>query len=165
MPPAAGDIEPPEAFEAPSVPDAGSARVPEEGTDAGSGMEKPPPKFEGELTLEAIRSFWDSLIQAVKARKISVGTFLAEGWPRALDGRQLTVAFKRSGMFHVNQVNRNRETVEAAAAEMFGGPLRVVCEIEQNKESEAASEDRDPPEEDARVQLALRIFEGEVIRR
>ena len=117
------------------------------------------------MTLAAIHAAWDGLIQAVKARKISVGTFLAEGRPIALDGRQLIVAFKRSGMFHANQVNRNRETVEAAAADIFGAPFRVVCEVEPNAESEAEPEDRDRPEEDARVQLALEIFDGEIIRR
>ena len=116
------------------------------------------------MTLEAIRAGWKDLIQGVKARKISVGTFLAEGSPRSLDDGQLIVVFNQSSTFHANQVKRNRETVEAVAAEMFGVKLRLTCAFDYETDSKSEQQAEDRPEEDERVQMALQIFDGEVLR-
>ncbi len=121
------------------------------------------PPTGGEVTLKAVQAGWDALVQGVKAQKISVGTFLAAGSPRALKGRQLDVFFDRSSTFHANQVTRNREAVEAAVAKLFGAKLRVVCRLDGDAASQAEDEDR--AEADERVQMALRIFDGEVLRR
>ncbi len=128
--------------------------------------EKPGPAqtTEGEVTLEAIRAGWNDLVQGVKAQKISVGTFLAEGSPRSLNDRQLIVVFDQSSTFHANQVKRNRETVEAVAAELFGVKLRLACAFDNETDSESEQQAEDRPEEDERVQMALRIFDGEVLR-
>jgi DNA polymerase III gamma/tau subunit len=121
------------------------------------------PPTGGEVTLKVVQAGWDALVQGVKAQKISVGTFLAAGSPRALKGRQLDVFFDRSSTFHANQVTRNREAVEAAVAKLFGAKLRVVCRLDGDAASQAEDEDR--AEADERVQMALRIFDGEVLRR
>lgn len=122
------------------------------------------PETGGEATLETIQEGWDDLVLAVRAQKISVGTFLTEGWPKALQDRQLLVAFKRNREFHANQVKRNRDTVEAAVAELFGIRIRLVCEVDYETGDDAGTAEQHRPEEDARVQTALRIFEGEIVR-
>ena len=141
------------------------------GTSPGEGPETVPDEGPGttpdeaDITLDAIRAGWDELIEKVKGQRISVGTFLAEGRPGALDGRQLVLAFDRSGAFQADQVGRNRETVEAALEEQFGVALRVSCKMEAGTASESDGEDREGTETDPRVQMVLRIFNGEILRK
>lgn len=123
-----------------------------------------PPPTGGEVTLAAVQAGWGALVQEVKAQKISVGTFLEAGSPRALEGGQLDVFFDRSRTFHANQVTRNREAVEAAVAELFGTRLRVVCRLDGDAASRAEQRDEHRAEADERVQMALQIFDGEVLR-
>ena len=119
----------------------------------------------GELTLQALQESWSKVVQGVKAKKISVGTFLAEGTPAKLDADQLVVAFKQSNAFHSNQVKRNKETVEAVLAELFGEKVHISCEFEQNGGAGPEAREEEAPETDVRVQRALRIFDGEIQRR
>ena len=116
------------------------------------------------VTFETIQAGWDGLIEAVKAKKISVGTFLAEGKPSAFNGLKMTLAFARSSAFHANQVVRNREMVEQTAAACFGTEIRIACEIVDAKGSDAPREERNALEADEDVRMALKILDGEIVR-
>ena len=116
-----------------------------------------PPDF------SVVESKWAQFVQAVKVEKMSLGTFLAEGQPRAMDGRQLLVAFPKHREFHANQVRRSRAQVGEVARNIFGGPVAISCEVvyEESKE-QVVEEER--AEEDERVQMVMQVFGGEVIR-
>ena len=95
---------------------------------------------------------------------MSVGTFLSEGTPRSLDDNQLVVMFKRHRDFHKKQVERNKEFVETALKTVFQADLRVVCDVDYDDlPKEVVKEQK--VEEDERVQMALRIFNGEIMGR
>jgi hypothetical protein len=99
----------------------------------------------------------------VKSQKISVGTFLSEGRASSLVDRQLTVLFKQSSAFQANQVKRNQDTVEAVAQELFGVPLRVICDFEEGPDAPASDKEEKSAETDERVQIALKIFDGQIL--
>ena len=70
-----------------------------------------PPNF------SVIENRWTQLLQAVKNKKISLGTFLAEGRPQSMDGRRLVVAFQKHREFHANQ-KKNRQLRRRAQKKM-----------------------------------------------
>lgn len=150
--------EPPPPIEEapPSALQPVSESAPEELAPSPSGE---PPAF------DVVTSRWDKLVQEVKGRKISVGTFLAEGRPKSLTDEQLLVVFKRNKEFHANQVRRNRGLVEEVAAVVFGGVVRIGCEVDYDMPSGEDGSESDPrAEDDERVQLVLQVFGGEVVR-
>ena len=118
-----------------------------------------------DVSLETIKAKWDEVVQAVKQKKISVGTFLLEGTPIALQGNKLSISFQVPNAFHANQVRRNRETVEGAIQDICGVMLRVSTELEQRGGSPGDSAGGKDAESDERVQMALRIFDGEILNR
>ena len=119
---------------------------------------------DGTVTLEGILAGWDGLVDAVKAKKISVGTFLAEGKPRAFNGLKMTLAFSHSSAFHANQVMRNREMVEGVAAVHYGTEIRIDCKVIDEGGGDEPREEAHDPEADDDVQMALRILDGEIVR-
>ena len=105
-------------------------------------------------------------MQAVKTKKISVGTFLDEGQPQSMDGRRLVVAFQKNREFHANQVRRNRALVEEVAGGVFGGTVTISCEVvydNDNDNDNAQVAEEKAPETDERVQMVMQVFGGEVI--
>ena len=115
------------------------------------------------VDLSAIMNRWDDVVQRVKEQKVSVGTFLSEGTPRSLDDNQLVVMFKRHRDFHANQVRRNKDTVEAVLKDTLKADIRIVCEVDyDNLPQEVVRAQK--VEDDERVQMALRIFNGEIIK-
>ncbi len=113
--------------------------------------------------LSVVENRWIQLVQAVKHKKISVGTFLAEGRPQLMDGQRLVVAFKKNREFHANQVRRNRALVEEVAFDVFGGTVTLSCEVVYDNNNKARAKDEKAPKEDARVQMVMQVFGGEVI--
>lgn len=144
-----GEAPPPEV-EAPEVP--GAPVQAEPGLSRGDG-----------LTLEAVREKWPDFVVHVKSEKVSLGTFLAEGRPATLSDRRLELVFKAGNSFHAEQVRRNGEFLEAATGEFFGVSLRVNCDVDRADDGGAAQHQGTATDE--RVQMALEIFDGEVVSR
>lgn len=143
---------PPEPPAKPELPESQEMELP----DAPAG--EPP-------TLDLVRQRWEKLVAEVKGRKISVGTFLSEGTPKDLTGDQLMISFKKNKEFHANQVRRNRPLVEEVAAMVFGGVVRIGCEVDYDTPSQDEGGESDArPEDDERVQMVLQVFGGEVVR-
>lgn len=124
---------------------------------------EPEPSRGGELTLEALRGKWPDFVSHVKSERVSLGTFLAEGRPAALKGRRLELAFKAGNSFHAEQVRRNGEFLEKATGDFFGVSLRVNCDVDNADDGGAAQDQGTATDE--RVQMALEIFDGEIVRR
>ena len=137
--------------EAPEVPAAPSRAEPE------------PPRA-GDLTLDVVRQKWPDLVDEVRSRKLGLGTFLAEGRPAALKDRRLDLVFKADKTFHVEQVRRNREFLEGVTGDVFGVSLRIRCKKDQDEDGGVAQEG-DGAASDERVQMAIDIFDGEIVGR
>ncbi len=170
-PPAAARVEPrAQARPAPAEPSASSTHA----------VEKPPPEVDAsevpaappiessravvDLTLDAVRQKWPDLVEEVRSRKLGLGTFLAEGMPVALEDLRLDLVFKADKTFHAEQVRRNREFLESVTAEVLGVSLRIRCRFEQDESGAAEGKDEGAAS-DKRVQMAIDIFDGEVVGR
>ena len=130
--------------------------------DAGSSDDEPAPAVS--IDLSSVKNRWDDIVNAVKEQKVSLGTFLAEGTPQSLDDDQLVVMFRRHRDFHANQVRRNKDGVEAAMRQVLRADVRIVCEVDYDELPQAEAKEQ-RVEEDERVQMALRIFNGEIVKR
>ena len=116
-----------------------------------------PPDF------SVIKNKWEQLVQKVKEKKMSLGTFLAEGHPQSMDGRHLVVAFQKHREFHASHVRRSRALVEEVACNVFEGIVTISCEVIYDDNKEQIVEEKSA-EEDERVQMVMQVFSGEVIR-
>ena len=116
-----------------------------------------PPDF------SVIKNKWAHLVQKVKEKKMSLGTFLAEGHPQSMDGRHLVVAFQKHREFHASHVRRSRALVEEVACDVFKGIVTISCEVIYDDNKEQIVEEKSA-EEDERVQMVMQVFSGEVIR-
>ena len=116
-----------------------------------------PPDF------SVIKNKWEQLVQKVKEKKMSLGTFLAEGHPQSMDGRHLVVAFQKHREFHASHVRRSRALIEEVACDVFEGTVTISCEVIYDDNKEQIVEEKNA-EEDERVQMVMQVFSGEVIR-
>ena len=116
-----------------------------------------PPDF------SVIKNKWEQLVQKVKEKKMSLGTFLAEGHPQSMDGRHLVVAFQKHREFHASHVRRSRALIEEVACNVFEGTVTISCEVIYDDNKEQIVEEKSA-EEDERVQMVMQVFSGEVIR-
>lgn len=115
-------------------------------------------------SFDVVKERWAKFVQEVKGRKISVGTFISEGYPKSMLDEQLVIGFKKNKEFHANQVRRNRGLVEEVAALIFGGVVRIGCEVDYDMPSGEDGSEADPrAEDDERVQMVLQVFGGEVV--
>ena len=116
-----------------------------------------PPDF------SVIKNKWEQLVQEIKSKKMSLGTFLAEGRPQSMDGRHLVVAFQKHREFHANHVRRSRAMIEEVALDVFGDTVTISCEVVYDDNKEQIVEEKGA-EEDERVQMVMQVFSGEVIQ-
>ena len=125
------------------------------------GEEEPSPARS--LTFDDVQKKWPDLVEHVKARKLGLGTFLAEGRPAALKKSRLDLVFTADKTFHAEQVRRNGAFLEEATAEVLGVSLRVRCKLDEAEDNGATQDDRAPGHD--RVRMAMEIFDGEVVGR
>lgn len=121
------------------------------------------PSRAGSLTFEDVRKKWPDVVEHVRTQKLGLGTLLAEGRPAALKDRRLDLVFKADKTFHAEQVRRNEVFLEEATAEVLGVSLRIRCELDEAEAGGATRDDGAPADE--RVQMAIEIFDGEVVGR
>ena len=81
--------------------------------------------------IDEILSSWTKVISCIKAKKISIASYLQEGDPVALEGDLLTIGFAREFQFHkeVLETADNRRTIEGAIRDMLGLELKVVLVV------------------------------------
>jgi DNA polymerase-3 subunit gamma/tau len=94
------------------------------------------------VTLGRIEQVWERLIEQVKRRKISLGTFLAEGSPAELSNGSLVLAFYGNNEFHREQVDdrAHRQLIQEELAKLVGEPLKISCCV--RSEEVTRSQDR-----------------------
>lgn len=79
------------------------------------------------ITLQQIEDRWQEILEAVKRKKIALGSFLSDGWPTRLEGRTLEVTFGAHNGFHINSVQRNREIIHEIIHQLLGVRLSIKC--------------------------------------
>jgi len=79
------------------------------------------------VSLEKIKSEWPGVIEAVKAQRIHLGSFLNEGYPVAVSDGILKVAFAKCNSFHVNTINQSIREIQKIILEHTGFQLLLEC--------------------------------------
>ncbi|RKY88668.1 DNA polymerase III subunit gamma/tau [candidate division KSB1 bacterium] len=77
------------------------------------------------VNLEIIRNKWKEIIERVKIRKISLGSFLEEGIPSKYDGAILEISFDSKNGFHIDVVNRNKKIISEAIEETINKKIGI----------------------------------------
>ena len=77
--------------------------------------------------LEKIKNDWSEIIDAVKSKKIHLGSFLNEGYPTGVHDRTLEISFGKENGFHINTINQNRQLIQEIILEKTGFKLKINC--------------------------------------
>jgi DNA polymerase III subunit gamma/tau len=150
---------------APGEP-AGSAREPAPTEAAGTAPEHTPQATPtatalAEPDLDAVRTLWPAVLDAVRADNGLLAACLAEAHPVEVRGSEVVVAFAEHDAFNRKMADgrEHRATVDDALRGLAGSSLRVVFEL---RELEERSEVK-PPSEDELVARFKTEFDAEEI--
>ncbi len=160
---------------APGASIAPAARAPSAPAPA---VSAPAPQNAPPSNVDDILAAWAGIISYVKARKMSVGSYLQEGYPVSLEGRTLTLGFPKDLAFHKDVLDSsdNKALIEAALKDTLKQDLRVTFTIIESAAFKGGSapdagpsgDDAGPdapPESDPLIKDAINIFGGEIALR
>ena len=126
--------------------------------------------------IDDILSQWAGVINYIKGKKISIASYLQEGYPVSMDANKLTIGFSKELQFHkeVLEEPENRRLIEEALEEVLKTDLKAAFIMVE------PANIRDKPQDisyapdavlDAKKEVepiikdALDIFSGEIINR
>lgn len=148
----------------------------EEQGAAPRGIKKTDNSYHG---VDDILGSWSGIINHIKAKKISVASYLQEGYPVSLEGTTLTLGFPKELKFHkeVLESAENRSLIEEALKEMTHTDLKVVLTIVEpvrlkgriSQEMDTSGADAgnadNAAQDEPLINDALQIFGGEIAGR
>ena len=79
------------------------------------------------VDIETVRLYWDDIIEILKKKKITAGSFLNEGIPVRINGDTLEIGFGASNGFHIDSILRNKTLVMQALKEVLKADLKFRC--------------------------------------
>ncbi|MCK5118970.1 MAG: DNA polymerase III subunit gamma/tau [Candidatus Latescibacteria bacterium] len=99
----------------------------EQGEKTGAPAETP--RVGETASLEAIAKCWPEIVDETKRKKITLGSFLADGKPiRVADG-MLQLGFGSGDAFHMDVITKNKKIVETILNERFSERLLIQCVV------------------------------------
>lgn len=107
-----------------------AAAAPEEDLTLGQDVESAKPGART-ISLDDVLSSWAKVISYIRAKKISIASYLQEGDPINLEGNSLTIGFAKEFQFHkeVLETLENRRIIEEAIRETMGREVRAELVI------------------------------------
>ena len=129
------------------------------------------------LLFQKVKDSWVKILNFVKSRKMSVGTFLAEGALLKVNNNTLAVGFGKHNLLHREslEVSANKKFVEEAIKNITGEDMRLIFEsVEAQIDSEPdladapenEIEDDIPPRAnkiEPIVESAVDIFDAKIV--
>jgi len=79
------------------------------------------------LTFDQLSSKWPEFIKQIKHKKITLGSFLAEGVLYNLKNKNIEVVFGLDNNFHIDAINRSRDIVAEVLKEVYNQELYIKC--------------------------------------
>ncbi len=144
------------------------------------------PDVNAVVSLEKIKDEWAEIIDAVKSKKIHLGSFLNEGYPTGVHDRTLEISFGKENGFHINTINQNRQLIQEIILEKTGFKLKINCKKNESEELNTALKKQrvnDEPEVQEKqeikvqevtndkntlqipiVKKVIELFDGEIVR-
>jgi len=94
--------------------------------------ENAPPAKPGNL--DEIADSWTAVVNYVKSRKISVGSYLQEGYPVNIDAKSICIGFPKECQFHkeVLESAENKRLIEDAIKGVLNLGLKVVLTVSED---------------------------------
>jgi DNA polymerase III subunit gamma/tau len=114
-----------------------------------------------EPDLDAVRTLWPAVLDAVRADNGLLAACLAEAHPVEVRGSEVVVAFAENDTFNRKMADgrEHRATVDDALRDLAGSSLRVVFELRELEERSEV----EPPSEDELVARFKTEFDAEEI--
>jgi len=155
-----------------SSPDVGQPR--QETGDKGPPINKEEHSTESEkknlMTIEQIQVKWNEIIQRIKRRKITIGSFLQEGILNKVDKDTIEIAFGPSNGFHIDAIMRSRELVLEILKEVTGLDVNFRCvKMDTPQRKKASSKEKRMEylkalgEKEPVIQKIVDDFEAEIV--
>ncbi len=115
----------------------------------------------GPMDLEKIKNAWSALTHGISREKMSVATYLQEGFPVAFRESKLTVAFPGGFEFHKDVLAENENTllVERVFSEKLKTPVSVKYEITAGLTPQSCEE------QEPIVKAVLNTFSGKIVNK
>ena len=85
----------------------------------------PAPSASTEPEIAEIRSGWGDVCKTLKGKHPSLGVFLAEGYPKELDGSKLVVVLDQDNGFHIEKLRKEDTKVREAIKDALGMDVTV----------------------------------------
>ncbi len=112
--------------------------------------DEPPPAVaqassNGPLTIQKVRSAWQSIRTRVEGERQSLRTQLSRAQPEAIEGNALVI--KLPNAIFAETLKENAKMIEDAIAEVLGTPLRVRFRVEVASKNASPAPPPDDPDE------------------
>jgi len=111
------------------------------------------------IDLDKIRKSWSALTHAVAQERISLATYLQEGFPKDFDGKYLIIGFPKGFEFYVETLedSDNILLVEKILSLKLKIPIVVRYKMVEGQEHKKLEE------EEPLVKKTLETFEGKIV--
>ena len=121
-----------------------------------------------ELDLNFVKENWQDFIDSMHVKKPSVASILDKSKPISISSSDIIIEITSALDFHVNQIEKNRVSVNTILSEIFGNGVsfRVQKGIEKDTKSSGISikENTTDTENDEQVRdKVVDLFDGEII--
>jgi len=105
------------------------------GPDAAGGDDKTaqrqdsrkPEQKKNDIDFATVQAHWDQVLDAVRKKKITVGSFLQEGVVTGVEGNVIQIGFGLSNGFHIDAIVRSKSLVMEALQDVFREKLDFHC--------------------------------------
>jgi DNA polymerase-3 subunit gamma/tau len=138
-----------------------------------------------ERSIESVANSWQAILNSLRAKKISVASYLLEGTPHSIEGDTLVVAFPKECQFHMEALAENvenRTLIEGVVRDVLKAEYRIrFMSVEGGPGVRGGARERPydmegaddmPPAQDARnkkidplIEHAIDVFDGHVVAR
>jgi DNA polymerase III subunit gamma/tau len=94
---------------------------------AADGATNRPPEAPVPFTIETVKARWEDILNRVKEKTITTGSFLEEGTPSRVIDDTLEVGFAQCNGFHADSVMRAQPVIQEVLMDVFGRRIAFRC--------------------------------------
>ncbi len=99
---------------------------------AGAGEEEETVPQVAEISLQEVKDRWEEAVTVVRKKRVALGVFLAEAYPKGLSGNVLELAFGPDHTFQMDSVCRHREEIASILRKSLGWNVSLKCVKDEN---------------------------------
>ena len=85
------------------------------------------PEKKSLISLEEVEEKWSVIIERIKHKKVTIGSFLQEGLLSKVEGNTIEICFGMSNGFHIDAIMRSEQLVLEVIKEVLGVDAKFCC--------------------------------------